>query len=458
MLEFTSLDKWLLSRLTAGYQMPVLSSPAGERAAKIASVMAQINPKDRDLYLKSNVNPDEYRHILAVDTESPEPKPRVDPLKDAGVQIKAQGLNWHIIPASEVHKIPPVEWLVPREIPMRGITMLYGTSGVGKSFLALDYAMNVAQDAPVLYGAFEGESGYPGRIAAWCKHNRKPAGKLFLCLGFVEMMNEQQLQNFISAAREINPVLVVIDTLAMSMVGADENSTRDASLYVKMCKILMSELGCSIMLVHHTNKAGFVERGSVVLRASCDMVIRLNGSDDVIFKECSKSKDTEPFAPAAYKLLPLEVRVGNRVEHSAVIVPTEIVFQSELDPLTPNQAKVLEALALAVFESDGADTADIVESTGIQRGSLYRIFSRLMGLGFIRKMKRGKYSVTEAGRKKAGLPESKNDSVDSHDSHDSVDSLSTAEKLAKRPSQPSQPSQLNKLPGFEKRKPSALEL
>ena len=38
---------------------------------------------------------------------------------------------WHIIPASELKNLPPIEWIVPGELPARGIAVLFGASGAG---------------------------------------------------------------------------------------------------------------------------------------------------------------------------------------------------------------------------------------------------------------------------------------------------------------------------------------
>lgn len=478
MTEFTPFDYWLMARVEAGYKRGDENGKPTPRAANIIEIMEQFAPKDRYYTLKSKLTPDDLRLVSIVDTEMPEPR-EIKPAAPDGTRAVASGASWYIIPAGELPNIPPVTWLIPGELPERSITMIFGASGASKSFLALDYALQVAQQSPVVYGAFEGETGYPARVAAWCKHNRKGVGKLFMCLGFVEMIQDMQLNAFIASCQQIKPRLVVIDTLAMSMIGSDENNTRDMGLYIKTCKRLIAELDCSVLLLHHTNKAGIQERGSGAMRGSCDMMIRVSLSDDIIFKECSKSKDSRPFETQSYKLLPVTVSLAGRAEDSAVLIPYKLVMQSAGDDLTANQRKILETLRLAVFVLDGAAMSDLVESTGIGRGSLYKTTSRMIELGFIEKRGKrdGLFFITNTGIKKLSPDDSLVDSINDSRSRPNLNpprmipltpsnvqnSGSSSDASPESRSHWSQ-SNLNdslstpQLPGFESRKPSALDL
>ncbi|MGC8703819.1 MAG: AAA family ATPase, partial [Thiomonas sp.] len=86
--------------------------------------------------------------------------------------------------AAEIAALPPVRWLVRGVLPAEGLAALFGASGSGKSFLALDLAAAIAEGrrwfgyrvnaAPVVYVGLEGEAGLSQRVQAWEKHHRRP--------------------------------------------------------------------------------------------------------------------------------------------------------------------------------------------------------------------------------------------------------------------------------------------
>lgn len=319
----------------------------------------------------------------------------------------------YLIHARDLRNLPAVSWLVPGEIPELGLTLVYGPSGVGKSFFVLDYAMKLAQQHPVLYIASEGEYGYAARVGAWCKHYDKPEGELYFYMNVVSLLDREEASQFTKTIQFIKPKLIVIDTLAHSMLPGDENNTRDMGLFVKTAKSMSRELSCAVLLVHHTGKEGKNERGNSALRAACDVMIKLSGDDDIIIVECSKSKDAQAFPTRYIRLLPVQV---NETVNSPVVIEAEKVKQTQADPLTRNQRKVLEALALESFAS-GASTNDLVDVTDLPRGSVLRVISALKLLNFVQ-MQAGAspYSITPLGRQMV-TPDSvvtrSSDSVDS---------------------------------------------
>lgn len=315
--------------------------------------------------------------------------------------------RWKIVHASEMKDFPPIGWLINGEIPEKSLTVVYGGSGVGKSFWVLDKALKVAQNAPVVYMAAEGESGFPSRIEAWKRHNHDGVGKLYMCLGAVSFMDESDLTNFVSAIESAckAPSLVIVDTLARSMLGADENSTRDMGKFIDACEQIKHYFGCSVMLVHHTGKHGSAERGSSALRGAAEAMIKLTDDDDVVLVENSKTKDAKPFKPYYVKLLPVDVGVidaeGNKVM-TPVCVPSEKVVQTESDELTQYQWQVLEALG-DVFEH-GASPAELSQYLpDIIDRTMYRVLNSLKGFKFVEQSaRRAPYVITDKGLLKIG--------------------------------------------------------
>lgn len=304
--------------------------------------------------------------------------------------------NWYIIPAADLKKLPPIEWIVEGEIPARGITVLFGPSGAGKSFIALDYALRIAQEQPVLYMASEGEYGYQQRVAAWVKHHNKTEGQLFMVIGAVQFLESADLEAFQNAISAIRPKLVIVDTLARSMLGSDENSTRDMGLFMQACEDIKRQQDTAILLVHHTNKGGVLERGSSALRGASDSMIKVYAQDDLVIIESAKTKDSKPFTTRYMQIVPVEVTINDEAAESAVMIEAEKVIQGPDDPLTQHQEKALRCLANETF---GATRQEIAELTAIPYFSLQRVLGRLKELQYIDQSNKNEpYTITDAGR------------------------------------------------------------
>lgn len=316
-----------------------------------------------------------------------------------------------LIHVSDLKKQPLISWLVPGEIPERGLIVLYGPSGIGKSFVALDYAMNLAQSSSVVYVAAEGESGYLMRTAAWCNHHKvnDESLKLNFYMNIVSLLDKTERAMFTDTLRPVKPKLIIVDTLALCMLPGDENSTRDMGLFIKASKELRNALDCAVILVHHTNKEGRAERGNSALRAASDTMIRVSGEDDVIRIECSKTKDAKTFPTRFVKLLPVATVYGS----SPVIIASDKVMTSKDDVPSQSQLKILESLAMDVFQ-DGATAADLIDHTELSKPTAYRALSTLVSAKRIVRAQ-DKYKLTDQGR---SLIESQSQSHSLTESHD----------------------------------------
>lgn len=305
------------------------------------------------------------------------------------------------IHASLLDNLPPLEWLKKPILPKQGLTVIYGASGDGKSFYALNIALEVAQHANVVYMVGEGQYGYPPRVGAWKKHHKQAEGGLYMHMESVSLSDETALETFIDTIAPTNPHLVIVDTVARAMTGYDENSTRDMGLFIQACNRLMKRLDCAVLLVHHTNKGGFEERGSGALRGASDAMIRIYKEDDVILAECAKTKDAEPFETEAYKLVSMEFEGKHGLLKSAVLIPADMVIATEDTPLSASQKKILDLLALPVSK-DGLERDDIKSQTNLAHGTLARALNSLLERGFITQDEpRKPYKITSDGLKRS---------------------------------------------------------
>jgi hypothetical protein len=205
---------------------------------------------------------------------------------------------------------PMPESLIEGLIIEKTLAALYGPSGVGKSFVALDWAMAVAYDRHVweretkpglvIYVVAEGEGGFPARIEAWKAANVADSTAAITFLEIpIDLSDPKQVKAFIVCGKKLAaavgvPIsLIVIDTLARCMRG-QENSTDDMKLAVEGADTIRRALEAAVLIVHHSKKDDDENmRGSGVLWASLQSVINLRkGSvEGEVFACVKKQKD-----------------------------------------------------------------------------------------------------------------------------------------------------------------------
>lgn len=324
--------------------------------------------------------------------------------------IDIPDMGTRLFTLEDLAKLPPTLWLFAGEIPEQAFTVLYGASGSGKSFIALDYAMRTAiahPDAGVVYIAPEGGSGYHARASAWIEQHqcKQPPSNIYFRLEALSMLDDGAVDAFISQIRLLKPKLIIFDTLARCMVGGDENSAKDMGRFIDACERVRRRTGATILVVHHTGKSGASERGSSALRAACDMMLEVTNDDGLISLSCAKSKDSRPFEPRYLRMV--------EICDSCVLLPASKVTQRD-SKMSQNQRKILELLSLNIFSDTGAKLTDIRNGTSLVDATLFRALSSLKGRGYLTQDSKGDpYYLTQAGRT-AMMP-----AGDSHDSHES---------------------------------------
>jgi len=238
--------------------------------------------------------------LLTVDNSAFAPTPRLL----TATQIKAQ---------------PNTSYLVKGLLPARGVAAIYGESGSGKSFLAMDLCFSIAaglpdwfgmkiKEAPVAYVALEGRGGISKRIKAWEKHNKQIVGdKVRFVVSDFTLLNVDGVAKLgaeILAA--LGPgCIVVVDTLNQSAPGADENSSKDMNLVLANAKQLGEHVQGAALLVHHTGKdpkKGM--RGHSSLLAAMDAVIVVTKSSEGKREwNITKAKDDDIVASRGFELV-----------------------------------------------------------------------------------------------------------------------------------------------------------
>lgn len=182
---------------------------------------------------------------------------------------------------------PPKAWLVPGWFGAGDVVLARGKPKGGKSTLIALLAAaaggaglwlnRAAGRGAVLWIAAERADDTTRNLFAVIDDDNAP---IAIAAGAVDLTKADTAGDLIAACRRLAAdtrlpvVLVVIDTLSRCIAGADENSAKEMSLVMATLNAVASEIGATIVVLHHTTKTGGT-RGSTAIDAAVDAVIEV---------------------------------------------------------------------------------------------------------------------------------------------------------------------------------------
>jgi len=277
------------------------------------------------------------------------------------------------------------------------MSVTYGESNAGKTFVALDIGYSVASGTPwmgravdaalVIYVAAEGGTNIRKRISALrsakqvpgpvrmalvsCSINLlEPAGDGVLLVDLIRRAAEE------SGAR---PGLIVIDTLGRAMAGGNENAPEDMGAFVGNLDHIRAATGAHLMVVHHSgkNKAAGA-RGHSSLRAATDTEMEVTPGT----VEITKQRDREGGQVIGFTLE--RVEVGTTADGKPVTSCVVRAIEGDIPKSAPtgrlsDQQKLAMGALTAVINSKGEPAPAIfglpgnvtVAATAIWRQELF---------------------------------------------------------------------------------------
>lgn len=200
--------------------------------------------------------------------------------------------------------------LIKDLLPKATLSVIFGASTSGKTFITLDIALAIArgvywrdgtkrtEQTGVAYVVAEGTGGMQLRVQAYLDHFvgtlQFPQDVPFALLEHAPDLME--VAPALDLAEKVNALphkvgLVVVDTLAQTMRG-DENSAKEMGCYVANCRAIHRRTGAMVLLVHHSGKdAARGMRGSSTLFAAADVVLEVLRQPEGRVIRASKMKD-----------------------------------------------------------------------------------------------------------------------------------------------------------------------
>lgn len=210
-------------------------------------------------------------------------------------------------------------YLIKFFIDLATIVLLVGHSAVGKTFVALNLAIHVALNLPwngkrvrhgaVVYVSLEGPIGMRKRIEA-IRQDLKLEETIKIPLGLISgtldlRTSDDDVKLLIERIKEFGiaegmpVVLVIVDTMAKALAGANENEFKEMSEGTKRAGRIRDETGAAVVFVHHFGKDDTKgPRGHSSLKGDWDTLISVKpGAIHV-----DKQKDEDKGRPIPFRL------------------------------------------------------------------------------------------------------------------------------------------------------------
>lgn len=225
--------------------------------------------------------------------------------------------RWKVLTRDALDDLPEPRDLIQGVLPERGLAMLAGSRGLGKSLLALDVVAHVAVGLPnwcgrnvrvkgsVLYVAREGFAGVPERVRAWELNMGQRCEQVLWLPEPMDLKRSRDAECLAALASEHGVAVVVVDSARATGAGAED--TKDMSKYVEGLEIVQDAFGGLVLTLHNTGWDATRERGSTLLPDACDTTLLLTGSSCGVRRlENRKYRDGEPFSePLGFEFLPV---------------------------------------------------------------------------------------------------------------------------------------------------------
>ena len=292
-----------------------------------------------------------------------------------GEPMRTAHLRFRLEPFAVIHPNLDEEWLVKKLFPARGVAAIFGKPGSLKSFIALDLALHVAlgwswagravRQGPAIYVASEGAPGLRKRIGgAKVAKSPLPADVPFYLvetppnLGTGEADREALIEAITSQG--VRPGVLVLDTLAQSLGGADENGA-GMTQFVANATGLAAHFKCLVIAIHHAALAdGNRMRGHSSLLGAVDAAMLCEKADDALEARLTlqKSKDDASGEQLVARLSTIDLGLDSDHDPVTTLVVNIIEGAAPMTPKAPRRVPRNERLLMMVLDEAISDEGE----------------------------------------------------------------------------------------------------
>ncbi|KAE8761127.1 AAA family ATPase [Paraburkholderia madseniana] len=253
--------------------------------------------------------------------------------KNATKQIEAAVRTGGFVRAADaMAETHTVEWLIDGVMEQGTSCMLFGASGSGKSFVAIDWSCCIVtgtdwhgqdvEPGAVFYIVGEGQKGFGRRLTAWQTKNNVSlqTAPLYLWQAPIPLSSDESVKWLAAEIAKVAspnnpPRMIVIDTLARNIGNADENSNRDMGLLMNLLDThLRLPFNASVVIVHHSGNGDRDRlRGASGLTGAVDYEYRVDRKGDARALVCKKNKEGEEGEDRQFRIerVPLDGNISS---------------------------------------------------------------------------------------------------------------------------------------------------
>jgi len=259
----------------------------------------------REHCCKGKARAAEFKALTAEDFDALPNEPATEQSPALVAANKTKPARFRVQPVIEFLKSTPMSWIIKGILPKAQLCVLFGDSGSGKTFFTLDLVGAIARgiewrghkvkQGRVAYICAEGAGGFRNRLAAYAHQHAVPLADLDI--GVIpdapNFMEKVDIKDLLAAIQTFGKTdVIVVDTFAQVMPGANENAGEDVGRALAHCRALHNATGALIILIHHTGKdASRGARGWSGVRGAADAQIEIVRSGDDRTAIIDKMKD-----------------------------------------------------------------------------------------------------------------------------------------------------------------------
>lgn len=298
----------------------------------------------------------------------------------------------HFVFGADITIERKARYLVKGLLDSSAMSVTYGPSNSGKSYVALDIAWHVATGSPwrgrrvrqglVVYVAAEGGGGFAKRVAALraCRSDDGGTALAIVPCPVDLLADDGDLRALTDLVRQAEresgrkAAFIVVDTLSRAMGGGNENAPEDMTKFIRHIDALRMHTAAHVMIVHHSGKdASRGARGHSSLRAATDTELEVEvGDKGARVLKVTKQRDME--AEGAYGFALDAVKVGEDDEGDPIVGC--VVVETEVTSIPANERPaikrgssedvLLQCLANAVADSGREPPAELGLPGGVR--------------------------------------------------------------------------------------------
>lgn len=322
--------------------------------------------------------------------------------------------SWPLVRYGDM-TIEPPRWLIKGILEDDSLALIFGASGQGKSYVALDMAVCIATgetyhsrqtrtQGAVIYVAGEGYKGISKRLRA-LEIDRKidlSQAPLYISKKACALRDPELMQHVRSeianvAATGQRIALIVIDTWARNMDG-NENDTQETGEAIRALDNLRAAYECTALIIHHSGQAESERgRGSSALRAALDVEYKVEIKNDILLLKNTKMKDGEAPGILTFAFESVDLHTPDEDGDPTI---SAVLHEINIDGIVPGvkrrrgvvQTKILDTLKLSGGVMDKATLKASIPD--IQERSFYAALKKMVADGDLTE-KDGIYYIRE---------------------------------------------------------------